>query len=260
MAANISTDQLFTAQRRNNEIWRRLQAGSLNVEDLLNVQQGLLDGVYSTRPVLPPWYTSPESRLEWARQLNVERDWDFRDEDFPLIPEDRTKRWLLVIKLPDKGKRKGLQRTFDDRWDLAEAPEGYTKWCRPDFRTDPDHLRMAPGYDFTPGITWVEFDPEAFQGKSPEAALERSQDGNSRLAGTEILDAIWQFPDWLLTWFMDGKPAPNLSGLQFRWDKGSSWSLVPYLHWWDDDRRLELGAGWAGLANGYWASPVVREC
>lgn len=205
---------------------------------------------------LPSWYCSPEKQLEKAYAANAQRDWGFAESDFPTVPEDLTKLWLLVIKLSGKGRKKALQRTFDDRWELVQSPGGYTKWRDAEFRTDPNHLRMAPGYDFTPGITWVQFDPEAFPGKSPKTALA---EGDGWLAGTEVLDAIWQFPDWPLSWFRDGKCAPNMSALQFRWDKEAAWSHVPFVHRWDGGRQLELYARLAGYAAPRWASAVVRE-
>ncbi len=258
--ATITTDQLFALQTRQNEIGRRLKAGSLNVEDVLDATQGILDGIYPTRPVsaLPSWYVSPELQLVRAFQANTERKWGFAEGAFPVLPPDSTKLWLLVVKLPNKGRVKGLQRTFDDRWDLIEAPAGYTKWRSSEFLTDPDHLRLAPGYEHTPGIYWVEFEPGTYQGKSPQAALEQSA---GDLVGTEALDAIWQFPDWSLSWFVDDTPAPNLSALQFRWDKTSTdWSRVPYLDRWDGRRRLGLRARWADDDGPSWASPSVREC
>lgn len=258
-----TVEQLFSVQARQNEIWRRLKAGSLNVDDVLAATQGILDCVYPTPLAhpLPDWYVSPELRLEQARQYNEQRKWGFSDTDFPSVPSDTGKLWLLVVNLPGKGGKAALQRTVDDRWELIEAPAGYTKYRYPELLTDPDHLRLAPGYDFTPGIYWVEFNPDAYQGKSPEAALQQSQVSGELLAGTEVLDAIWQFPGWVLTWFKDGKAAPNLSGLQFRWDDGSAWLYVLCVSLWDDDHRLELNALRADDAYDGWASPVVvREC
>jgi len=231
--------------------------GVLDIEAVIGQVQQISDGKFAVAANLPDWYVSPELRLAQARQLNKQRKWGFKEADFPSVPEDTTKLWLLVVNLPGKGGKAALQRTVDDKWDLIEAPAGYTKYRSSELLTDPDHLRLAPGYDFTTGVYWVEFDPDTYQGKSPEVALKQADDNSERLAGTEVLDAIWQFPDWSLTWFRSGKPAPNLSGLQFRWDDGTVWSSVLYVLRWDVSRELKLHARWAGHGSSFWASPRV---
>ena len=229
------------------------------LQQLREALQCVVDPSIRKSAVLPDWYVSPELRLERALQLNKQRKWGFRDTNFPTVPADTGKLWLLVVNLPSKGGKTALQRTVDDRWDLIDAPTGYTKYRNSALLTDPDHLRPAPGYNFVPGIYWVEFDPDAYQGKSPATALKQPQNNRERLAGTEVLDAIWQFPDWVLTWLRNGKPAPYLSGLQFCWDEKFDWSDVLYVNRWDDYRRVYLDSGWAGSANDSWASPRVRE-
>lgn len=213
----------------------------------------MIDQLYS----MPRWYVDPEPRLALAIRANDERQWGFTAADFPSVPEDSDRLWLLVINLPDKGGKKGLERTVNELWDVIEPPSGYTKYRDPNFSADPDHLRLAPRYEYRPGIYWAEFDADAYQRLPPKAALKQSQFDHVRLGGTEVLMAVWQFPDWPLSWFNNGKPAPNLSGLRFRWRENAAWSGTPYLNRRDGIRQLGLFVHWAVNVSPDWASPVV---
>ncbi len=199
-------------------------------------------------PTLPNWYVNPEFRLEAAFRANRDRRWGFAEADFPSLPEGPGV-WLLAIKLADKGRRKGLQRTFDDRWDLITGP----KWRDSDFKSDPEHLCLAPGYEHVPGVRWVPFDPNGFAGLSPTEALGQS---TGDLAGTEVLDAAWQFPEWKACWSSDSNVIPNMSALQYRWSSASAWANSPCLH--RADAKLYVHAYSAGVANPNWGSPRLR--
>lgn len=210
----------------------------------------------------PLWYTLPEQQLEHVRQLNKQRDWGFEDSDFPSIPEDiqlhGDEVLLLCVSLRAQRGKSALQRTFEELWYLSEAPTDYTKWRWDELKSDSKHLRQAPGYKHTPGIRWVVFNPNAYHGKSPEAALKQSKIDNVQLAGLEVLMAVLLFPTWATSWNGDTSAYPNMSGLQFYWN--TDWSRVPYLDRWGDGRQLGLYAGWAGYSGVCFASPSVREC
>jgi hypothetical protein len=166
---------------------------------------------------------------------------------------------LLNVRLSKKNKQPALHRTFDELWSLIQAPSGYGKWRWDELKATNKLLRRVSGYGHeVDEVEWVIFDPVAYQGKSPQEALELSNADGMQLAGTEVLMATLLFPDWPLSWFKDNMPAPNLSGLQFYWNAG--WSHVPCLRRWDGRRQLELSANWAGRANSCGASPSVREC
>lgn len=119
-------------------------------------------------------------------------------------------------------------------------------------------LRYAPGMKPTGELRLVHFDPNAYAGLSPEAALKAARADKLRLAGIEVLEHLVLNPQAGLTW--DGKLYynPNLSGLQRKYD--GAWSNVPCLNRWGSDRRFEFGSLWADDADDGWSSPVVREC
>jgi hypothetical protein len=165
---------------------------------------------------------------------------------------------LPIGQLAPKGKQPSLERTFDGLWKLYEPPAGYTKWRWDRLKADAKHLRQAPGYDWNPGVRWVEFDPTAYHGLSPENALKQSTTDNVQLGGIEVLWALLLLPEWVTSWNGTDSPYPNLSGLQFYWESG--WSNVPCLRRWGGSRQVGLDAIWAAYAGGYWSSPVVREC
>lgn len=213
---------------------------------------------------LPTWYLSPEQQLECVNQLNVERNWGFSDSDFPSVPEHFVPRTptevlMLAVYLPPLwGKVDGLQRTFDELWDLVQVPQGSTKYRWNELESDSKHLGVAFGHAYEPGIRWVAFDPNAFHGKSPQRALQLAEIDNPYLAGVEILMAALLFPTWPTGWNGDSSPFPNLSGLQLYGRADSR--LVPYLGWRRDGCQLRLDAIMAGNVHASWASPTVREC
>jgi|GEM_PF-6093911 len=206
---------------------------------------------YPATTALPDWYVDPGLRLEAALRANRDRGWGFAEANFQ-APPDVDGILLLVVKLARQGRKLGgLQRTFDDRWNLMDGP----KWVVPGFQTDAKHLRLALGYQWQPEVYWAQFEPNAFVNVSPSGALdEHTYD----LAGTEVLDAAWQFPEWKACWFGDGNVAPNMAALQYHWDGAeAAWAFSPYL-----DRRgawLDLDARSAGDAHPLWGCPRVRR-
>ncbi len=128
-------------------------------------------------------------------------------------------------------------------------PSGYTKR---NYIKDAE-LRYAPGMKPSGGLRLVHFDPSAYAGLSPKAALRAARTDKVRLAGIEVLEHLVLNPESGLTW--DGKRYyyTNLSGLQ------SVWSIVPFLYRWDDSGQLQLDARRDDADDG-WSSPVVREC
>ena len=120
-------------------------------------------------------------------------------------------------------------------------------------------IRFAPGMQ--PVVTQprlVHFEPNSYQGKSPESALKQAKKDDVQLAGIEVAEILFVEPEWALEWDGTDHPFPNASALQLKFDQ--SWSYVPYLGRWDDDRRLRLDDDWAGDRYDYWSSPSVREC
>jgi hypothetical protein len=258
----ILDDQLFALRDKTVN-------GVRDFDEVRKALQRIIEGKFFEKtptPVVvssvPSWYVSPERQLERVIQLNKEQRWGLSMADVRPIPEftsrTETEVLLLTISLPTVGRKSGLHRTFDELWSLIEAPDGYTKYRLDELKATTKLLRQAPGYNHTPGIRWVVFDPNAYHSKSPEAALKQSKIDNAQLAGFEVLMATLLFPTWATSWNGDSSPYPNMSALQFYWN--SDWSIVPYLGRWDGNRQLGLSASWAGYSNGSWSSPSVREC
>jgi hypothetical protein len=188
---------------------------------------------------VPSWYVSPERQLERARQL-------WPNAVLPEPPKEftpRTKSEVLLLHVPD---------TFDNLWNLVNAPEGYTKYRWDGVKADKRNLRLAPGKAEYTEPVWLAFDPEHGRGERPDSFW-----GQADTAASEVFSALIQFPEWSLAWF-NGASAPNLSGYQLKYD--GSWSRVPCLDRWDGGRQLELGVGWAGSRGDGWSSPSLREC
>lgn len=244
------------------ELRRVTVNGTRNLADVTEAVQALIEGrklvlansltveARLASTTMPSWYVDPGLRLEAALRANRDRGWGLAEASFPAPPEVGGV-LLLIVKLPTKGRLKGLQRTFDDRWDLVAGP----KWRDPGLKSDSDHLRLAPGYQWKPEVYWGLFEPNAFVNVAPSGALAEN---TGDLAGTEVLDAAWQFPEWKSCWFRDGNVAPNMAALQYRWDgTGTAWALSPYLS--RGDAGLRLNAGSAGYADPGWGSPRLRR-
>lgn len=118
-------------------------------------------------------------------------------------------------------------------------------------------LRFADGMQPpNHGPRLVHFDPNTYQGDSPESALKKAKRDKVRLAGIEVAEMLFVEPEWALEWNGKDHPYLNCSALQL----GTGWSRVPYLDRWDDVRRLGLSGDWADDRHGLWSSPSVREC
>lgn len=131
-------------------------------------------------------------------------------------------------------------------------PDGYTKY---NYIEDAE-LRYASGMEPSGVLRLVHYDPNAYAGLSPEAALRAARADKVRLAGIEVLEHLVLTPKSGLTW--DGKLYyyPNLSGLQRKYD--SDWSSVPYVN--RGGSGFNFFSGDDAYAGPSWSSPVVREC
>ena len=185
------------------------------------------------------WHTTIGQQFARARQL-------WPNAVLPEPPKEftpRTKSEVLLLHVPD---------TFDNLWNLVDAPTCYTKYRGEDVKSDKRNLRLAPNKVEFAQPVWLAFDPERGKGERPDSFW-----GQADTAASEVFSALIQFPEWSLAWF-NGASAPNLTGYQLKYD--GNWSLVPYLFRRDDDRQLRLNVFWAGDRAGLWSSPSVREC
>ena len=235
-------EQLAGITSQHNEIVKRVGNGSLDPTAVKRALQDIIEGKLPTvanwNP--PTWWRTPEQQLERARQL-------WPNAVLPEPPKEftpRTKSEVLLLHVPD---------TFDNLWNLVNAPEGYTKYRWDGVKSDKRNLRLAPNKVEFAAPVWLAFDPEHGKGERPDSFW-----GQADTAASEVFSALIQFPEWSLAWFA-GSSAPNLTGYQLKYD--GNWSHVPYLNRWDDDRRqLKLLDNWADDRHDDWSSPSVREC
>lgn len=233
-------EQLAGITSQHNEIVKRVGNGSLDPVAVKRALQDIIEGKFIAPAWNPPtWWCTPEQQLDRARQL-----WPGRE--LPEPPKEftpRTKSEVLLLHVPD---------TFDNLWNLVDAPTCYTKYRGEDVKSDKRNLRLAPNKVEFAQPVWLAFDPERGKGERPDSFW-----GQADTAASEVFSALIQFPEWSLAWF-NGASAPNLTGYQLKYD--GNWSLVPYLFRRDDDRQLRLNVFWAGDRAGLWSSPSVREC
>jgi len=258
---SLVTDDVKRGIKQLRVIEDRFLNGTLDPVALRRTLQDIIEDKSTLLVTTPSWYSSVDAQIEKVSaflELHGGQE-GFMPTDIPAVPDftprTKTEVLLLTVMLPDKGRVKGVRRTFDAWWDFIVPPAGLTKWRWEELKSDSKHLRLARD-EHKPGIRWVAFDPNAHQGKSPKQALEHVITHGTTLANAEVLMAVALFPEWVSSWNGGDSPYPNMSGYQFYWDTG--WSVVPYLY--RDVSKLKLAAHDAGYAYSYWSSPVVRGC
>jgi hypothetical protein len=266
------TEQLFSVQARQNEIWRRLKAGSLNVDDVLVVTQGILDGIYPAvlaRP-LPNWYVSPEQQLERVRAINVQCEWGFAESDFPAVPiftpRSSTEVLLLAVYLSQMGTVGGVQRTFDEHIAVIESQlrdVSYEYWRAEGIESDRNHLRLfgTARSEPRPGLRWVAYDYAASHDPENGRHVDDTWKANANNpAASEVLSALMLFPEYGPSMDGDKMPYANLRGYQVDLLDENTWLHVLYVMNWLSYRSLGMLRHESDYANGKLVSPVVREC
>lgn len=210
-------------------------------------------------PPLPELFVSLEVQLANVRNWNQMRGWGFTDADFDAIdltPLNHTGLVVdvIVVYLPDKGKTSGIQRTFEELWDIASSIQPYN-WRYESLKSDPKHLRLLDGIEHTPGIRRVTLDLGAnwdtTNGIRPVDV--RGKDS----VHAEALAAAAHFPGWVQAMDVERVPYVWLPGYQVTLPGGEAWRLVPYLNWDSVYGKVNLSAHWDDYRNYSWACPVV---
>jgi hypothetical protein len=250
------------------EFKRILASAGMDSEMIESVihRPSLADGVVSylreqLAPSLPELFTSLEVQLANVRNWNKMRDWGFTDADFDgldLTPVERSGLVVDVIAvyLPDEGNTSGIQRTFEELWDIGSSIQP-GKWRYESLKSDKKHLRLLDGIEHTPGIRRVTLDLGA--NWDPKDGIRPMDVRGPDSAHAEVLAAAAHFPDWVQA--MDGERVPYvwMPGYQATIPGDGAWRSVPYLGWGSGGRRVRLGADWDGARFCSWACPVRRE-
>lgn len=261
----IMTSILRTPYGEMQQFLERLHTAGGTYEDVkqVNKRPDLASGMVAalrSKPgptwSLPDWYVAPWLRRQWALQANIDRQWGFEESDFPAVPDDTTKFWLLEINLPPKGRKAGFRCTIDEFFELIDLPRGYTKEHANGFATDSDRLQILPDYKYRRGIRWVELDLNAYRGMSATEATAQSVLDGVELLGVGAFAGVWQFPEWISSW-----KGLGLAGLVSRGNDGMGhWSTVPYLCRWSGTRTFGLmpKPDHLRFTDNVW--PTIKEC
>lgn len=212
-------------------------------------------------PDLSELFVSLEDQLVNVRRWNEERGWGFTDADFDAVDVTSVKRSGLVVDviavyLPHQGNTLGIQRTFEELWDIASSIQP-DKWRYESLKSDKKHLRLLDGIEHTPGIRRVTLDLGAnwdtTNGIRPVDV--RGKDS----VHAEALAAAAHFPDWVQA--MDGERVPYvwMPGYRVTLPGGEAWRGVPCLDWSRGGRGVKLDAYGDDYRRYGWACPVRRE-
>ena len=241
-------EQLGGLTAQHNEIIRRVVNGSLSPISVKRALQGIIEGVVKAPSVVE----QVERQLAAWKNIGVaisDEQWKHilqqADVFEPVTDSDEP---LVTGGFGYANPKAVVNKLFG----AFTPPDGYTKYNY----IEGAKLRYAPGMRPTGGLRLVHFDPNAYAGLSPEAALKAAKQASLWLAGIEVLEHLVLNPQAGLTW--DGKLCyyPNLSGLQCEYD--ADWSFVPYVY--RSGSEFYLDSSDADSADPFWSSPVVREC
>jgi hypothetical protein len=210
-------------------------------------------------PDLSELFVPLEVQLSNARRWNAERNWGFTDADFDAIDHTPAIHTglvvdVIVVYLPDDGKTSGIQRTFEELWDVASSIQP-NNWRYESLKSDMKHLRLLDGIEHKPCIRRVTLDLGA-NWDTTKGILSVDVRGKNSVHA-EALAAAAHFPDWVQA--MDGERVPYvwMPGYQVTISGDEAWRRLPYLFWSRDDRRVELSASWGGRRLCRLACPVV---
>jgi len=250
MAIKLNKEQKGVLADLQAEVYRVTSNGTRDFGEVCRALQDIVEGKFSLSVHLRVERVARQLD-KWERlgvEITEERYSEILDQARAFEPYSDTDEPLVTGGFGYTNPEVVLKEIFR----AFIPPDGYTKH---NYIEDAE-LRYAPGMKPTGGLHLVHYEPNAYAGLSPEAALDAARTDKVRLAGIEVLEYLMLTPKSGLTW--DGKLYyyPNLSGLQRKY--GTDWSLVPYVN--RNGSVFFLHSFGADYAPPRWSSPVVREC
>jgi len=211
-------------------------------------------------------FTPIEAQLTRVRELNSERGWGFTDEDFaaaeasvPNWPSGKLVAVTLVPYLPDGDDIGGVERTFQELWQVsASLQHANWRWDGYD-KAGPDTLRLLKGIKHPakdkPVLRWEVIDLGCNRNRQP---VDIRNPETSPHAG--ILASAMLHPEWIKA--MDGDKVPYVwaPGYEVNVSGENPWQLLPILYFARSARKIKLGCDWHDGCNSDWSvASLVRE-
>ncbi len=211
-------------------------------------------------------FTPVEAQLTRVCELNIERGWGFTDEDFevaeqsvPEWPDGKLVAVVLVPYLPDGNGMGGVERTFEELWQVAAtAQEEGWRWDDGYGKAGLDRLRLLKGIEHPakdkPVLRWEVIDLGCNRNRRP---VDVRDPKTSPHAG--ILASAMLHPEWVKA--MDGDKVPYVwaPGYEVSARNYYPWQSVPSLYFHRSARRLELGYGWYDYYNQWSDCSSIRS-
>lgn len=250
MATKLNKEEKGILADHLAEVYRVASNGSRDFSDVRRALQGIVEGKFPSG--VNPCIESVKQQLNAWKALGVAisgEQWEHilqqADAFDPVTDSDEP---LVTGGFGYTNPKAVANKLFG----AFTPPDGYTKY---NYIEDAE-LRYASGMKPSGALRLVHYDPNAYAGLSPEAALRAARADKVRLAGIEVLEHLVLTPKSGLTWDGNLYYYPNLSGLQRKY--GSDWSIVPYVYRFGSEFRFNLDD--ADDASQRWSSPVVWEC
>jgi len=211
-------------------------------------------------------FTPISAQLTRVRELNSERGWGFTDEDFaeiersvPSWPAGKLVAVTLVPYLPDGNGMGGVERTFQELWQVAASLQ-HANWRWDGYdKAGPDKLRLLEGIEHPakgrPVLRWEVIDLGCNRNRKP---VDVRDPKTSPHAG--ILASAMLHPDWVKA--MDGEKVPYVwaPGYEVNISDENPWQFLPILGFGRGDRGFELRCNWYDDCYSDWSIPsYARE-
>ncbi len=256
------TAELAEKVRHNPEMAKRMVA-ALRVPEDGHPYRG---GASSGAELIHSLFTPISAQLTRVRELNAERNWGFTDEDFaeaeqsvPEWPDGELVAVTLVPYLPDGNGMGGVERTFQELWQVAASLQ-HANWRWDGYdKAGPDKLRLLEGIEHPvkgkPVLRWEVIDLGCNRNRPP---VDVRNFETSPHAG--ILASAALHPEWVKA--MDGDKVPYVwaPGYEVNVSGESPGEYLPNLDFDRSDRKIEQYYDWYGRFNPRWSVPsFARE-
>jgi hypothetical protein len=236
-------------------------------EELSQALQDCIEGRFQTkRGLINDLFTPIPAQLTRIRELSSERSWGFTVEDFaeaersvPPWPAGNLVAVTLVPYLPDSNGMDGVERTFQELWQVAALLQ-HANWRWDGYdKAGPDTLRLLQGIEHPvkgkPVLRWEVIDLGCNRDRKP---VDVRNPKTSPHAG--ILASAMLHPDWVKAMDGDKVPYVRAPGYEVNVSDEFPWQDLPDLSFDRSDRRIKLDYGWYDGYSSLWAvASLVRE-
>jgi hypothetical protein len=241
---------------------RALFASDVTAEEILQITENpeLLKVMLSalrargSSNLIHSLFTPTASQITRVRELNLERNWGFTDEDFataeqsvPKWPSGKLIAVTLVPYLPDADGMGGVERTFQELWQVAASlQQASWRWDGYD-EAGLDRLRLLEGIEHPaqskPVLRWEVIDLGCNRNRMPVYIRNPKTSPHAGILASAMLHH-----EWIEAMDDDKVPYVWAPGYEVNVsDESDPWQYLPSLLFDRGDREIKLDCDWGVL-------------